>query len=873
MKKILLMLLMTALVFSCEILNAPLEEGETASLVGKALFLNQADNSGIVISVEKTDGLRSISSGSRSVVASTTTDSDGSYTIENLEAGTYTLYASSKDSSEKAVSRNNVVVDTRVVTVDDLYLTPVGSIEGTILVDGDTDDSIGTLISIAGTSYMSTANAIGEFVISDVPVGSDYTLVMTKGIDLYIMENTISVSAGEVTEVGSINITLSNNQQGETPIVGIDWQGSLTEAPTNPETNWAYYNEAEGISYIYDGYEWQIIAQDGSDGQDGADGQSTYDLWVSLGNEGSEQDFLDSLQGSDGMSAYDIWIIVGNVGTHDDFLADIAGADGIDGVDGSNGLSAYEIWLISGNEGTEADFLTSLQGSDGTDGTNGTDGTDGQSAYEIWLTQGNEGNEAQFIESLNGEDGQDGQNGLSAYEIWLSLGYEGTEQDFIDSLSATGEEDTPVVTDANLEGVYWTFLRTYTTFDMVEVLDEYTPVNPEYYLFHDGLGSFISYDVDTATYEDQIVFFYELAEGTIALGEGSEILMTYAYSISGSTLQLIMVQSDEEDRDQDGDTVENIYGVVEFELTDQAIIDNLDYICEINFMHTNFDGIYNQSVQKGGLVTQPEDPVKEGFVFIGWFTDKDLTNEWNFENDTVNSSMVLYAGFAPESLEPYISASPYFNSATAAVGDTVTLVVPLGNDDDITRGYCYPTGYNGDPIDSVSLSYDSDLDAWVGELAITQYYPETVAFDQISFYTSDDTDYTFWPNDYTSIDLIITNSTPDTTAPILNSVSFSVESATVGDTVYVYADFSDPETGLRENWSSWIYLENTDTGWDEGLSFMYNSYENRYEGEFTITEDFPTTVTIQDLWAKNGVGITTRPQAGTDFTSPVLTIN
>ena len=43
----------------------------------------------------------------------------------------------------------------------------------------------------------------------------------------------------------------------------IVWQGSREEAPDNPEAGWAYYNSAEGISYIYLQGGWRILAQDG----------------------------------------------------------------------------------------------------------------------------------------------------------------------------------------------------------------------------------------------------------------------------------------------------------------------------------------------------------------------------------------------------------------------------------------------------------------------------------------------------------------------------------------------------------------------------------------------------------------------------------
>ena len=40
--------------------------------------------------------------------------------------------------------------------------------------------------------------------------------------------------------------------------------------------------------------------QPGADGQDGRDGASAYEIWLSLGNTGTEQDFIDSLKGEPG---------------------------------------------------------------------------------------------------------------------------------------------------------------------------------------------------------------------------------------------------------------------------------------------------------------------------------------------------------------------------------------------------------------------------------------------------------------------------------------------------------------------------------------------------------------------------------------------
>ena len=47
-------------------------------------------------------------------------------------------------------------------------------------------------------------------------------------------------------------------------------------------------------------------------------------------------------------------------------------------------------------------------------------------------------------------------------------------------------------------------------------------------------------------------------------------------------------------------------------------------------------------VASGKTVSQPTAPVKEGFVFGGWFTDKELTKEFDFESP-VTKATTLYA--------------------------------------------------------------------------------------------------------------------------------------------------------------------------------------------------------------------------------------
>ena len=51
------------------------------------------------------------------------------------------------------------------------------------------------------------------------------------------------------------------------------------------------------------------------------------------------------------------------------------------------------------------------------------------------------------------------------------------------------------------------------------------------------------------------------------------------------------------------------------------------------------------TVTHGKTVGQLQTPVREGYVFLGWYADAGLTKAWNPENDKVQSNMTLYAAW------------------------------------------------------------------------------------------------------------------------------------------------------------------------------------------------------------------------------------
>ncbi len=74
--------------------------------------------------------------------------------------------------------------------------------------------------------------------------------------------------------------------------------------------------------------------------------------------------------------------------------------------------------------------------------------------------------------------------------------------------------------------------------------------------------------------------------------------------------------------------------------------------CTVRFMTNGGTPVEDQIVQYGEKIKRPEDPIREGYYLEGWYTDIHLTDEWDFENDTVKGNMSLYAKWTEEAPIP-----------------------------------------------------------------------------------------------------------------------------------------------------------------------------------------------------------------------------
>ena len=58
---------------------------------------------------------------------------------------------------------------------------------------------------------------------------------------------------------------------------------------------------------------------------------------------------------------------------------------------------------------------------------------------------------------------------------------------------------------------------------------------------------------------------------------------------------------------------------------------------------SNVDTLFN--VKKDSKISEPTEPHRDGYMFAGWFKDKECKNFWDFDTDVITSDTILYAGW------------------------------------------------------------------------------------------------------------------------------------------------------------------------------------------------------------------------------------
>ncbi len=95
-----------------------------------------------------------------------------------------------------------------------------------------------------------------------------------------------------------------------------------------------------------------------------------------------------------------------------------------------------------------------------------------------------------------------------------------------------------------------------------------------------------------------------------------------------------------------------------YESTSNELLLILSTDCTVQFQTNGGTALEPVTAIFGELLPKPADPIREGYHLVGWYRDIHLTEAWNFEEDTVQGNMTLYAKWeagAPVSAEPEVN--------------------------------------------------------------------------------------------------------------------------------------------------------------------------------------------------------------------------
>lgn len=164
--------------------------------------------------------------------------------------------------------------------------------------------------------------------------------------------------------------------------------------------------------------------------------------------------------------------------------------------------------------------------------------------------------------------------------------------------------------------------------------------------------------------------FFRLVEGSVLLSSGisttdiglrdnfRELYMNFVSLSGGETwearrmvgsfqLEVIAASGVSQITNQDY-LVSNADGTDSYEADCQDVTVIVSSACTVKFESNGGTEVPSQVVPYGETVARPEDPVREGYRLRGWYSDLDLQNPWDFDEDTVEGNMTLYAGWEKE---------------------------------------------------------------------------------------------------------------------------------------------------------------------------------------------------------------------------------
>lgn len=154
------------------------------------------------------------------------------------------------------------------------------------------------------------------------------------------------------------------------------------------------------------------------------------------------------------------------------------------------------------------------------------------------------------------------------------------------------------------------------------------------------------------------VYYYDSDEGEylVSLNKGDQAVFTTTklsvvgtYSVEGSTVTFNVPKSEQNGEDNAATFYAKLADnalTVTYEETECRFLKKVMYSVAFE-TGVGGDVIPDVSVMNGKTVAKPADPVREGYIFLGWYADAVYQKLYNFETESVTGNTKLYARWTP----------------------------------------------------------------------------------------------------------------------------------------------------------------------------------------------------------------------------------
>jgi len=125
-------------------------------------------------------------------------------------------------------------------------------------------------------------------------------------------------------------------------------------------------------------------------------------------------------------------------------------------------------------------------------------------------------------------------------------------------------------------------------------------------------------------------------------------------------------------------------------------------ICTVTFNTNGGGDVPEQTVKRGGRVSEPQGVVRSGYILEGWYTDNDtFENRWNFSVNTISGNIILHANWVDSTT---VWTVKFDTNGGSPVGDVYVLrntSVSRPTPDPTRAGYTFDNWYSNPELTSI----------------------------------------------------------------------------------------------------------------------------------------------------------------------------